>query len=274
MKRSNRSLRRVFFMSATVVAAAALTIAGVTTSAVGAQSKPHAGPSQIGPGYPPPGGIYTSFTNCPLYNQLMHESVGFTACTAGLATSGSITLGNIVTPVVRPVNVQFGFWDGVNQTYYADVVPPPAGVSAILATKPDLIPESLTTALGCPSSNQVVENLCVEGAELRRAVSRRVRAGRGSGPDHELQPPQLDAAGDVQADQPAAGQQLHHRDDRRPGRAQPDAHHRQRVAGNRPAPENAPGHLRPGHPVHGQRHHVLGARRQRLRARRCEEHRG
>jgi hypothetical protein len=128
MKRSGRPLRRAFFMSATVVAAAALTFAGVTTSAVGAQSKPHAGPSQIGPGYPPPGGIYTSFTNCPLYNQLMHESVGFTACTAGLATSGSITLGNIITPVVQPVNVQFGFWSGVNQTYYADVVPPPAGV--------------------------------------------------------------------------------------------------------------------------------------------------
>src|SRR5580704_9777990 len=82
MKRSGRPLHRAFFMSATVVAAAALTFAGVTASAVGAQSKPHAGPSQIGPGYPPPGGIYTSFTNCPLYNQLMHESVGFTACTA------------------------------------------------------------------------------------------------------------------------------------------------------------------------------------------------
>jgi hypothetical protein len=162
MRRSGRPLRRTFFMSATVVAAAALTFTGVATSAVGAQSKPHAGPSQIGPGYPPPGGIYTSFTNCPLYNQLMHESVGFTACTAGLATSGSITLGNIITPVVRPVNVQFGFWDGVNQTYYADVVPPPAGVSAILSTKPDLIPESLTTALGCPSTNKVVENLCVK----------------------------------------------------------------------------------------------------------------
>jgi hypothetical protein len=31
-----------------------------------------------------------------------------------------------------------------------------------LSTKPDLIPESLTTALGCPSTNQVVENLCVK----------------------------------------------------------------------------------------------------------------
>ena len=30
----------------------------------------------------------------------------------GHATSGSITIGNITTPVVRPVNVQFGFSSG------------------------------------------------------------------------------------------------------------------------------------------------------------------
>jgi hypothetical protein len=161
MKRSNGHLRHAFLMSVTAVAVGAMTVA-VVTSSVGAQPKPHAGPAEIGPGYPPPGGIYTAFTNCPLYNQLMHESVQFTACTGGLATSGSITIGNITTPVVRPVSVQFGFWTGVNQPYYADVVPPPAGVSALLSTKPDLIPESLTTALGCPSTNTVVENLCTK----------------------------------------------------------------------------------------------------------------
>ena len=32
------------------------------------------------------------------------------ACVGGNATSGSITIGNITTPVVQPVNVQFGFW--------------------------------------------------------------------------------------------------------------------------------------------------------------------
>ncbi len=164
MRRSSGHLRYAFFMSVTAVAVAATAVAAVTSSA-GAQPKPHAGhagPAQIGPGYPPPGGIYTAFTNCPLHSQLMHESVDFTACVGGLATSGSITIGNIVTPVVRPVNVQFGFWTGVNQPYYADVVPPPAGISAILSTKPDLIPESLTTVLGCPSTNQVVENVCTQ----------------------------------------------------------------------------------------------------------------
>jgi hypothetical protein len=39
-------------------------------------------------------------------------------------------------------------------------VPPIAGLSAMLSTKPDLIPEPLTTMLGCPSTNHVVENLC------------------------------------------------------------------------------------------------------------------
>ena len=76
------------------------------------------------------------------------------------ATSGSITIGNITTPVVQPVNVQFGFYTPPSQTYYADVLPPRAGLSAQLVTKPDLIPQSLTTALGCPSSNTTVENIC------------------------------------------------------------------------------------------------------------------
>ncbi len=32
----------------------------------------------------------------------------------------------------------------------------------MLVTKPDLIPESLTTALGCPNTNPVVQNICVK----------------------------------------------------------------------------------------------------------------
>ena len=161
MRVSSRRLGRTFWFSTTAVSVAVLTVAAVTTSAVGAAKPgPSHTPSQVGPGYPPPGGIYSLFTNCPLNNPIMHESVTFAACVAGYATSGSIKIGNITTPVVRPVNVQFGFWTGPDQTYYADAVPPIAGVSAILSTKPDLIPESLTTMLGCPSSNKVVENLC------------------------------------------------------------------------------------------------------------------
>jgi|HubBroStandDraft_6_1064221.scaffolds.fasta_scaffold49094_2 hypothetical protein len=158
MGASSRRIGRAFWFGATAAAVAVLTVAAVTISAVGAAPKPSH--SQIGPGYPPPGGIYTLFTNCPLNNPLMHESVTFASCVAGYATSGSIKIGNITTPVVRPVNVQFGFWTGPNQNYYADAVPPIAGLSAILSTKPDLIPEPLTTMLGCPSTNKVVENLC------------------------------------------------------------------------------------------------------------------
>jgi hypothetical protein len=166
MQGSSRRLRRMFFGGAVAVVAAAALVAGVTTSALSAQPKTHAGSAHFGYGYPPPGGIYTGMTNCPLFNQLMHESVQFTACTAGNATSGSIKIGNITTPVTNPVNVQFGFYTAPNQTIYADVVPPPEGVSGFLVTKPDLIPVSLTKMLDCPSTNKVVESLCRQAKRL------------------------------------------------------------------------------------------------------------
>jgi hypothetical protein len=166
MQRSSQRLRRAFFGGAIAVAAAAALVAGVTTSALSAQPKPQAGTHQGWHGYPPPGGIYTGMTNCPLFNQLMHESVQFTVCTAADATSGSIKIGNLTTPVVQPVGVQFGFYTEPNQNFYADVVPPPEGTSAMLVTKPDLIPESLTTMLGCPSTNTVVESLCQRAQHL------------------------------------------------------------------------------------------------------------
>jgi hypothetical protein len=122
------------------------------------------GHQHAGRRYPPPGGIYTGFTNCPVKNPLMSQSNSFTACTLGLATSGSIKIGNIVTPVTEPVNVQFGFYENTQQTYYADAVPPLAGTNAILSTKPDLIPQSLTTELGGPSSNATVQNVCQQAA--------------------------------------------------------------------------------------------------------------
>jgi len=161
MKVLNQPIRRRVLFGATAVIAAGMLVTALTSSA-GAQPNSHAGPSAIGPGYPPPGGIYTPFTNCPLFNPLMHESVFVAACVAADATSGSIKIGNLTTAVYQLVNVQFGFWAGPDQPYYADVVPPKAGESAILSTKPDLIPESLTTMLGCPSSVKVVENLCQE----------------------------------------------------------------------------------------------------------------
>jgi hypothetical protein len=164
MKPSSRRIRRALWLGASAASAAAVVVAGVTSSVAAAPASPST--TVRGPGYPPPKGIYAPFTNCPLKDPLMHEANSFTACTAGDATSGSIKIGNITTPVVQPVSVQFGFWTPPNATYFADVVPPLAGTSAILVTKPDLIPESLTTALGCPSSNATVENLCQKAQTL------------------------------------------------------------------------------------------------------------
>ncbi len=174
MKGSNRRYR-AFFVGATAVTAAGLLVAGLTSAAVGAQSKPHAS-TQVGPGYPPPGGIYTPFTNCPILNPIMAESTSgdATGCVAGQVANGSVVLGNITTPVVRPVDVQFGLWDPPNASFGGDwtggivqfaggVLPPPAGLSAMLVTKPDLIPESLTTALGCSTTTDpVVKDLCTK----------------------------------------------------------------------------------------------------------------
>ncbi|MGH3157863.1 MAG: hypothetical protein ACRDNF_14980, partial [Streptosporangiaceae bacterium] len=156
-----RARHRVLMGSVTSAAAVALAVIGVPALALASHSGA-AKPSAVGPGYPPPAGIYAPFTNCPLYNPLMHEAVSFSACVAGNATSGSIVIGKIVTPVAEPVNVQFGFWTGADQSYYADAVPPLAGESAQLVTKPDLLPETLTTALGCPSASKVVEKLCTQ----------------------------------------------------------------------------------------------------------------
>src|SRR6516164_120476 len=111
MKPSSRRIRRALWLSAAAAAAAALIVPAVTTS-VAAQPASPAGASVRGPGYPPPKGIYQPFVNCPLNDPVMHEVMatgigtnggGLAACTAGNATGGSITIGNIITPVVQAV---------------------------------------------------------------------------------------------------------------------------------------------------------------------------
>jgi hypothetical protein len=153
-------------LRATVTSVAAVALIAVGVSAAAGTSTP-----ARGPGYPPPKGIYSPFVNCPLKNPLMHEVMatgigsdggGFAACVAGNATSGTVTIGKITTPVTSPVNVQFGIYippEDVN-FYPAPVVPPLAGTSAILSTGPDLIPGTLSSILGCPSSTPVVQNIC------------------------------------------------------------------------------------------------------------------
>ena len=176
MKTSRLRIRHPFLLGSTVTAAAAALVAiGLPAAALATHPASHASPAKIGPGYPPPGGIYAPFTNCPILNPIMQESTPNDAmgCVDGAVANGSITIGNLVTPVTRPVDVQFGIWDPPNASLGGDntggipgfaggILPPPAGVSAMVATKPDLIPESLTTALGCPSTVRAVQNICTQ----------------------------------------------------------------------------------------------------------------
>jgi len=173
MKTPRWPSRNRFLIAGAAAAAVALAVAGLAAPALARPSAPAAqvSTSAQGPGYPPPKGIYKSFTNCPLNNPLMHEAGqlsaansfgGFAACVAGNAVTGSITLGNITTPVTEPVNVQFGFaWQPDNAGYPQPAYPPLAGESAILKTKADLIPEALTTALSCDTATDAtIQNIC------------------------------------------------------------------------------------------------------------------
>ncbi len=173
MRASTLWSHRVLRATVTSVAAVALIAVGVSAAAT-------SGTTARGPGYPPPQGIYAGFTNCPLKNPLMHEPAaagigsytggGYSACVDGAATTGSITIGKITTPVTSPVNVQFGYYippegtQGGGNFFPAPVVAPLAGDSAILSTGPDLIPGTLTSILGCPSTNSTVQNICSAAA--------------------------------------------------------------------------------------------------------------
>ena len=75
------------------------------------------------------------------------------------------------------MNVQYGIWDPVNASAGGDnpaggqwaggILPPPAGLSAMLVTKPDLIPVPLTTVLGCATATDpVVKNLCTQAVHF------------------------------------------------------------------------------------------------------------
>jgi len=175
MKASSKLTRRVALWSATGAVTAAMIVVGssaqaahVTVTAGRAVTASHGGP-----GYPLPKGIYKPFTDCPLVNPLMQESISsqVTGCIAAQVTSGKIKIGNIsakVRATVKvnvPVSVQFGIWDppnaGDNQ-FTGGVLPPPDGLSAQLISFPQHVPGGLNEALGCPSTNKTVQKLCAE----------------------------------------------------------------------------------------------------------------
>src|SRR5229473_2684127 len=137
MKASSDRIRRAILWSASGALTATMIVAGSAAQAAhGPRTSPAKHATQQGPGYPPPKGIYKPFTDCPIVNPLMQESLPkmVTGCVAGEVVAGKIKIGNITTKVRAtakvkvPVTVQFGLWDppnaGVNQ-FAGGVLPPP-----------------------------------------------------------------------------------------------------------------------------------------------------
>ena len=199
MKASGQWVRRAVLWGATGAITAAMIVAG--SSAEAAHSTPQAGTNQSravldanGVGYPAPKGIYKPFTDCPLQNPLMQESVGgsATGCVAGDVSTGEIKIGNITTKVVGtakvkyPVSVQFGIWDPANATpsqWTGGVLAPPVGgLSAQLVSIPQRVPGGLLKALGCPSKVPTIRRLCSEAAHRGGKYLRVYAAAESAGP--------------------------------------------------------------------------------------------
>ena len=156
-----RRIRRRIVVASTTLAAAAAVIAGAVASP--ALATQHG--SATGPGYPRPGGIYAPFTDCPLLNPLMLESMNgdATGCVAGDATDGTFTIGSLVVEVAHPVTAQFGVWsppDASPNQFTGGILPPLDGKELVVS--PEFVPGGLLKALSCPSSPRAVETLCRE----------------------------------------------------------------------------------------------------------------
>jgi hypothetical protein len=192
MKASSQWVRRAFLWSAAGATTAAMIVAGSSAEAahLAANASPsdsHSSSQLNGSGYPPPGGIYKPFTNCPLLNPLMQESLGgdATGCVAGDTKSGSITIGKITTTITHPVVAQFGIWAPPNATpnqYTGGILPPPGGLAAQLVSAPEVVPGGLLKALGCPSSRRAVERLCREAKHRGGRYLRILAEAQSAGP--------------------------------------------------------------------------------------------
>ena len=254
--RSNRFL----VGTATSAAAIALIAVGVPAAAMAAHSTPHARAGSGGPGYPPPGGIYKPFTNCPILNPLMKEGVPGSAviCSDGHVNSGSITIGNITTPVIEPVDVQFGGVQTPNADFGGDWT---TGNQRVRRRDPAAARRPVRDAdhqagpdpgdpdpdTGLPQHQQGRPEHLRAGAERHREGQQGLRARPERGPAHELRADHVDPADQVQAHEPAARQQLLHREQQPADRDQPERHRCPRHFARdtaRPQPEEAPQHRR------------------------------
>jgi hypothetical protein len=174
MQTSRHWFRRVILWSAVAATATATALAATAAQAANPTHASHShgtsGKKSTGPGYPRPKGIYYPFTDCPLVNPLMQESIpgSTTGCISGIARSGSIKIGNITTPITKTVNAQFGIWAPPNagsNEFTGGTLAPPDGLAGQLVSPPELVPGGLLKALGCPSTNSRIEPICTEAQQ-------------------------------------------------------------------------------------------------------------
>ena len=104
MKESSDRIRRAVLWSASGALTSALIVAGSAAQAAHVQrTDPAKQATQAGPGYPAPKGIYKPFTDCPIVNPLMQESLPnqVTGCVTGEVIAGKIKIGNITTKAAK-----------------------------------------------------------------------------------------------------------------------------------------------------------------------------
>jgi hypothetical protein len=146
---SSRVRHALVAPSATLAAAGALIYAGVVAAPA------------MAIGYPAPGGIYATFTDCPLHNPVMRLAApGFAmGCIKSITPSGSFAINGIPVPITNPVTVQFGTYSDLdssgNQVFF---VVPPQDKQELIA-EPEVIPNGLLL-LVCSTGDPAVAKLC------------------------------------------------------------------------------------------------------------------
>ena len=152
------------------------------------------------------------------------------------------------------------------RSYYADVVPPIAGLSAQLVTKPDLIPENLTTALGCATAtDKTVKSLCEQAKNFGGKYQDVYALAQSDGAITNFALTSWTQPVRFQLINPLLGNNCYIGTLGHPVVLNPQLSINTGSFVTDPNPAQAPGYRGPVHAVVGKRHHVLGARRQRLR---------
>ena len=222
MKESSDRIRRAVLWSASGALTAALIVAGSAAQAAHVQrTDPAKQATQAGPGYPAPKGIYKPFTDCPIVNPLMQESLPnqVTGCVTGEVIAGKIKIGNITTKIRAtakvkiPVAVQFGLWDppnaGDNQ-FTGGVLPPPDGLANQSDLLPPAHPRRAERSARLPEHQQDRSEAVQRDPEQREEPAA-LCLGRIRWSDHQLPGCHLDPADHVPPDQPVARPELFRR---------------------------------------------------------------